>query len=214
MSIIVEFYPQLLAGLTVTLELIACAVPLGIVIGIVISLLRAYGGPVLSVLAYIYQIVFRGTPLLLQLFIIYYGLPRMGIVFSPVSAAIIGFGLCSGAYHSEYLRGALLSVSVGETEAARSLGMSRLQTIISIIIPQMVRRAIPGCSNEITYLIKYSSLAYLVTVIDLTGQGRLIAYKTFRFFDSFLIVGLIYLVLVTIANYLLRYVEEKTRIPG
>jgi polar amino acid transport system permease protein len=103
---------------------------------------------------------------------------------------------------------------VGETEAARSLGMSRLQTIISIIIPQMVRRAIPGCSNEITYLIKYSSLAYLVTVIDLTGQGRLIAYKTFRFFDSFLIVGLIYLVLVTIANYLLRYVEEKTRIPG
>lgn len=214
MSIIVEFYPQLVAGLEVTLQLIVCAVPLGIAIGIVIALLRAYGGSVISVIAYVYQILFRGTPLLLQLFIIYYGLPRVGIVFGPVTAAIIGFGLCSGAYHSEYLRGALLSVSLGETEAARSLGMSKLQTITSIIVPQMIRRAIPGCSNEITYLIKYSSLAYLVTVIDLTGQGRLIAYKTFRFFDTFLIVGLIYLILVTISNYFLRYAENKMRIPG
>jgi polar amino acid transport system permease protein len=214
MSIIIDFYPQLIAGLTVTLQLITCAVPLGILIGISIALLRAYGGPVLSFSAYVYQIVFRGTPLLLQLFIIYYGLPHVGIVFNPVAAAVIGFGLCSGAYHSEYLRGALLSVHEGQTEAARSLGMGRLRTIISIILPQMIRRAIPGCSNEITYLIKYSSLAYLVTVIDLTGQGRLIAYKTFRFFDAFLVVGLIYLALVTMANHLLQYAENKTRIPS
>ena len=92
--------------------------------------------------------------------------------------------------------------------------MGKLQTIRSIVLPQMIRRAIPGCSNEITYLIKYSSLAYLVTVIDLTGQGRLIAYATFRFFDVFLIVGLIYLGLVTIANHLLQLLEQKVRIPG
>jgi len=214
MSLILEFYPHLLAGLAVTMEMIVCAVPLGLLIGIVIAVSRAYGGPLLSPLAYIYQIVFRGTPLLLQLFIIYYGLPRIGILFSPLTAAIIGFALCSGAYHSEYLRGALMSIPLGQMEAARALGMGKIQTINSIMLPQMLRRAIPGCTNEITYLIKYSSLAYLVTVIDLTGQGRLIAYATFRFFDVFLIVGLIYLGLVTITNHLLQYVERKVRIPG
>ncbi len=214
MSLILEFYPHLLAGLAVTLELIVCAVPLGLLIGIVIAVSRAYGGSLLSPLAYIYQLVFRGTPLLLQLFIIYYGLPRLGIVFNPLTAAIIGFGLCSGAYHSEYLRGALMSIPLGQMEAARALGMGKIQTISSIMLPQMIRRAIPGCSNEITYLIKYSSLAYLVTVIDLTGQGRLIAYATFRFFDAFLIVGLIYLGLVTIANHLLQSLERRVRIPS
>ena len=214
MSLLIEFYPHLLAGLAVTMEMIVCAVPLGLLIGIVIAVSRAYGGPLLSPLAYIYQLIFRGTPLLLQLFIIYYGLPRLGIVFSPLTAAIIGFALCSGAYHSEYLRGALMSIPLGQMEAARALGMGKIQTIGSIMLPQMLRRAIPGCTNEITYLIKYSSLAYLVTVIDLTGQGRLIAYTTFRFFDAFLIVGLIYLGLVTIANHLLQYVERKVRIPG
>ena len=214
MSLLIEFYPRLLASLAVTLEMIVCAVPLGLLIGIVIAISRAYGGPIFSPLAYIYQLIFRGTPLLLQLFIIYYGLPRLGIVLNPLTSAIIGFGLCSGAYHSEYFRGALLSIPIGQLEAARALGMGKIQTIRSIILPQMIRRAIPGCSNEITYLIKYSSLAYLVTVIDLTGQGRLIAYATFRFFDAFLIVGLIYLGLVTIANHLLQYLERKVRIPG
>ncbi len=214
MNLIIEFYPHLLSGLAVTMEMIVCAVPLGLAIGIIIAVSRAYGGPLLSPLAYSYQIIFRGTPLLLQLFIIYYGLPRLGIVFNPLTAAIIGFGLCSGAYHSEYLRGALMSIPLGQVEAARALGMTKLQVIRSIMLPQMIRRAIPGCSNEITYLIKYSSLAYLVTVVDLTGQGRLIAYATFRFFDTFLIVGLIYLGLVTIANHLLQYVEQKVRIPG
>jgi len=151
-NLIIEFYPHLLAGLAVTLELIACSAPLGLVIGIVIAVSRAYGGPIFSPLAYIYQIIFRGTPLLLQLFVIYYGLPRLGVVFSPLTAAIIGFGLCSGAYHSEYFRGALLSIPIGQMEAARALGMGKLQTIRSIILPQMIRRAIPGCSNEITYL--------------------------------------------------------------
>jgi len=214
MSLIIGFYPHLLAGLAVTLEMIVCAAPLGLLIGIVIAISRAYGGPILSPLAYTYQIIFRGTPLLLQLFILYYGLPHLGIVLSPLAAAIIGFGLCSGAYHSEYLRGALLSIPVGQWEAARALGMGKLQTISSIILPQMLRRAIPGCSNELIYLIKYSSLAYLVTVIDLTGQGRLIASQTFRFFDIFLIVGLIYLGLVTIANHLLQLLEQKARIPS
>jgi polar amino acid transport system permease protein len=213
MNLLLEFYPHLLSGLAVTLEMIVGAVPLGLLIGIVVALSRAYGGPLLSPIAYIYQLVFRGTPLLLQLFIIYYGLPRVGIVFSPLAAAIVGFGMCSGAYHAEYLRGALLSIPLGQMEAARALGMGKLQTLRSVMLPQMLRRAIPGCSNEITYLIKYSSLAYLVTVIDLTGRGRLIAYATFRFFDAFLIVGLIYLGLTALANHLLQRLERRVRIP-
>ncbi len=214
MSLIISFYPHLLAGLAVTLEMIVCAAPLGFLIGIIIAMSRAYGGPILSPLAYVYQIIFRGTPLLLQLFIIYYGLPRLGIILSPLTAAIVGFSLCSGAYHSEYLRGALLSIPTGQWEAARALGMGKLQTIKSIILPQMIRRALPGSSNEFIYLIKYSSLAYLVTVIDLTGQGRLIAYQTFRFFDVFLIVGLIYLGLVSIASHLLQSLERKFYLPS
>ena len=212
MNLVTEFYPQLLSGLGVTLEMIVCAAPLGYVIGIIIAMSRAYGGPILSPLAYIYQIIFRGTPLLLQLFIIYYGLPYVGIVLNPLTAAIIGFGLCSGAYHSEYLRGALLSIPIGQWEAARALGMTKLQTMKSIILPQMLRRALPGCSNEFIYLIKYSSLAYLVTVIDLMGQGRLIAYRTFKFFDVFLMVGLIYLGLVSIASHLLQSVERRMQV--
>ncbi len=213
MSLIIDFYPHLLAGLAVTLEMIICAAPLGFLIGIIIAMSRAYGGPIVSPLAYTYQIIFRGTPLLLQLFIIYYGLPRLGLILSPLTAAIVGFSLCSGAYHSEYLRGALLSIPNGQWEAARALGMGKLQTIKSIILPQMIRRALPGSSNEFIYLIKYSSLAYLVTVIDLTGQGRLIAYQTFRFFDVFLIVGLIYLGIVSIANRLLQSLERKFSLP-
>ncbi|GAJ22401.1 unnamed protein product, partial [marine sediment metagenome] len=104
---------------------------------------------------------FRGTPLLIQLFILYFGFPSIGIFFSPFAAAVIGFILCSGAYHSEYIRGAIQSIKTGQMMAAEALGMTRSKAILYIILPQALRRAIPGCSNEIIYLIKYSSLAFM-----------------------------------------------------
>ncbi len=214
MSFLIDATPRLLQGLSITLQLIACSVPIGLTIGVVIATGRVYGGAALSSLAWGYQLVFRGTPLLLQLFVIYYGLPHCGIVLSPFVSAITAFGLCSGAYHSEYLRGAILSIPDGQMDAARALGMSRIQSVFSVILPQMLRKAIPGCTNEIVYLIKYSSLAYIVTLVDLTGQGRLIGYATFRFFEVFLIVGLIYLGMVTIAARLLTAVEARVHIPG
>jgi polar amino acid transport system permease protein len=200
--------------MSITVQLIVFSIPIGLVIGVAVALGRVYGGVVLSPLAWGYQLLFRGTPLLLQLFVIYYGLPHCGLVLSPFVSAITAFSLCSGAYHSEYLRGAILSIQGGQMEAARALGMGKIQAIRSIILPQMLRRALPGCSNEIVYLIKYSSLAYIVTLVDLTGQGRLIAYETFRFFEVFLIVGLIYLGMVTIADRFLHAVEKKVHIPG
>ena len=214
MSFLIEIIPRLLEGLYITLQLIVFSIPIGLVIGVAVALGRVYGGILLSPLAWGYQLLFRGTPLLLQLFVIYYGLPHCGLVLSPFVSAITAFSLCSGAYHSEYLRGAILSIQGGQMEAARALGMSKIQAIRSIILPQMLRRALPGCSNEIVYLIKYSSLAYIVTLVDLTGQGRLIAYETFRFFEVFLVVGLIYLGMVTIADRFLRTVEKKVHIPG
>lgn len=214
MSFFIEIMPRLLQGMYITLKLIVFSMPIGLVIGVAVALGRVYGGVVLSSLAWGYQMLFRGTPLLLQLFVIYYGLPHCGLVLSPFVSAITAFSLCSGAYHSEYLRGAILSIQGGQMAAARALGMSKIQAIRSVILPQMLRRALPGCSNEIVYLIKYSSLAYIVTLVDLTGQGRLIAYETFRFFEVFLVVGLIYLGMVTIADRFLHAVEKKVHIPG
>ncbi len=214
MSFVVQVLSSLSRGLLVTLALIICSVPLGLAVGIVVALSRNYGGLLFSPLAWVYQAVFRGIPLLVQLFIIYYGLPRIGLILSPFVSAAVVFSLCSGAYHSEYIRGAILSIPHGQTIAARSLGMKSGQAVRSIILPQVLRKAIPGCSNEIIYLIKYSSLAYLVTVVELMGQGRLIAYETFRFFEVFLIVGFVYLFLVTFAVRLSQALEKKVHVPG
>ncbi|MCK7469967.1 MAG: amino acid ABC transporter permease [Desulfomicrobium escambiense] len=111
--------------------------------------------------------LFRGIPLVVQLFIWYFGLPHIGIYLTPLLASVLGFSLCSGAYHSEYVRGALLSIKQGQMLAAQALGFTKLQMILSIILPQAIRRALPGCGNEIIYLIKYSSLAYMITCIEL-----------------------------------------------
>jgi polar amino acid transport system permease protein len=149
-----------------------------------------------------------------QLFIIYFGLPNLGIYFNAYTAAVIGFILCSGAYHSEYIRGGLFSIKKGQYMAAQSLGFSMFKTMLWVIIPQAIRRALPGCGNELIYLIKYSSLAYIITCIELTGEGKIIATKYFRFTEVFLVIGIYYLILVTLATIGLHKVEKKLYIPG
>ena len=151
---------------------------------------------------------------MVQLFILYYGLPNIGIYFDAYSAAVIGFVLCSSAYHSEYIRGALLSIKTGQLNAASALGMSRVQALLWVIIPQAFRRALPGCGNEIIYLIKYSSLAYIVSCIELTGEARAIAAQSFRFTEAFTVVACYYLALVTIATWLLKKFELFLSVPG
>ena len=121
---------------------------------------------------------------------------------------------CSAAYHSEYIRGALLSIRQGQVHAAQALGMTKLQTILSVVLPQAVRRALPGCGNEIIYLIKYSSLASIITVSDLTGIGRTIAKQTWRNIEVFAALGVYYLLLVTVATLLLRWIERRMTLPG
>jgi polar amino acid transport system permease protein len=206
--------PPLIEGVLVTVKLIILSIPSGLILGILIAVGRVYGNKFISSLCAIYTIFFRGTPLLVQLFIIYYALPSIGIFFSPFMAAVTGFILCSGAYHSEYIRGAIQSIKTGQMMAAEALGMSRIKAVLYIILPQALRRAIPGCSNEIIYLIKYSSLAFMVTCVELTGAGKIIATRHFRYTEVFLVVGIIYLLVVSIVTRFLNILEKKLRIPG
>lgn len=206
--------PPLLEGTVVTLKLIALSIPLGLILGILIAVGRVYGNKFISSFCAVYTLFFRGTPLLILLFILYFGFPSIGIFFSPFAAAVIGFILCSGAYHSEYIRGAIQSIKIGQMMAAKALGMTRSKAILYIILPQALRRAIPGCSNEIIYLIKYSSLAFMVTCVELTGAGKIIASRYFEFTLVFAVVGAIYLLMVSVITKVLNMLEKKLEIPG
>lgn len=206
--------PSVLEGALVTLKLIALSIPLGLISGVLIAVGRVYGNKLISSFCTVYTLFFRGTPLLVQLFILYFGFPSIGIFFSPFTAAVIGFILCSGAYHSEYIRGAIQSIKTGQMMAAEALGMTRAKAILYIILPQALRRAIPGCSNEIIYLIKYSSLAFMVTCVELTGAGKIIASRYFAYTEVFLVVGAIYLLMVSVVTKALNMLEKKLEIPG
>ena len=204
----------LLEGTVVTLKLIFVSIPIGFILGILIAVGRVYGNKLISSFCTIYTLFFRGSSLLVQLFILYYGLPSIGIFLSPFAAAVIGFILCSGAYHSEYIRGAIQSIKSGQMMAAEALGMTKSKAILYIILPQALRRAIPGCSNEIIYLIKYSSLAFMVTCVELTGAGKIIASRYFEYTLVFAVVGAIYLLIVSVVTKILNTLEKKLEIPG
>jgi len=204
----------LLEGTLVTIKLIVVSIPFGFILGILIAVGRVYGNKLISSFCGIYTLFFRGTPLLVQLFILYYGLPSIGIFFSPFVAAVIGFILCSGAYQSEYIRGAIQSIKSGQMMAAKALGMTKSIAILYIILPQALRRAIPGCSNEIIYLVKYSSLAFMVTCVELTGAGKIIASRYFEYTLVFAVVGAIYLLMVSVVTKVLNTLEKKLEIPG
>lgn len=209
-----ELMPALNRGLMTTLALVIPAAVMGFAGGVALGCARVFGGPWLRRCGNILVAVVRGVPLAVQLMMIYYALPMIGVYFEAYGAALTSFTLCSAAYHSEYVRGALLSIRQGQIRAALALGMTTLQTVIWIVVPQAARRALPGCGNEIVYLVKYSSLAYLVTCMELMGEGKVVASDTFRFTEVFLAVGLYYLVLVTIATWFLHWVERRTAIPG
>lgn len=207
-------WPPLWEGLGVSVRLIVLAIPLGYIGGVLIASGRVYGNKLISSFCAIYTLFFRGTPLLVQLFILYFALPSINIYLSPFVAAVTGFTLCSAAYHSEYIRGALQSIKIGQMMAAEAIGMTKLQAVLSIILPQALRRSIPGCSNEIIYLVKYSSLAYMVAVIELTGAGKIIAARYFEYTLVFSVVGAIYLFMVSVVTLALHNLEKKLAIPG
>ena len=209
-----ELITSLNRGLLMSLALIVPSAIGGVCIGVFAGAVRVFGRAWMRLLGNGFAALFRGTPLVVQLFVLYFGLPNLGLYLTPYAAAVIGFILCSGAYQSEYVRGALLSIKSGQYHGAQALGFTNWQTIRSIIVPQAFRRSLHGCGNEIIYLIKYSSLAYVVTCLELTGEGKTIATEYFRFTEVFAIIGLYYLALVTVAIVLLKKLEQRLYIPG
>ena len=214
LSLVREIMPQLLRGTIVTLQLTGIAISMGFIIGIFLALGRLYGNRSISAICNGYIQFFRGTPLLVQLFIVYYGLPRYGIRLSSFTAALIGLGLNSAAYQAEYFRGAIQSIGEGQMMAARAIGMSKFKSIKNIIIPQALRIVIPSWSNELIYTLKYSSVAYMIGAPELMAQAKFITAKNFRYFEVFIVVAFIYLVIVLVLSRILDFIEKKVRIPG
>jgi polar amino acid transport system permease protein len=209
-----EGLPSLLAGAWITLEITAVGLVMGFVLGLLSGLGRVYGSRPLRWLSIAYIELFRGTPLLVQLFLIYYGLPGLGITFSRLDAAFLAMGLNSGAYQAEYLRGSLLAVGQGQMLAGRAIGLSRWQTIWYIILPQALRLAIPAWANEPVALLKSSAVAFLVAVPELMARAKSIAAQTYDPIGAYLAAGVIYLAIVFALDRLLKAVEQRTRIPG
>ncbi len=205
----------LAAGAAVTVEVTAAALVLGSLIGLLVGIGRlnpqrriVYG------LCSAYLVFFRGTPLLVQLFIWFFGLPQFGLMLPAFACGVVGLGMYSGAYVSEIVRGAIQSVDRGQNEAARSLGMSGAQAMRKIIIPQAVVRMIPPLGNEFIALIKNSALVSLLTIHDLMHEGQKIISVSYRSLEVYLVVALIYLVLTSATAGILRLVEKRLRAGG
>jgi polar amino acid transport system permease protein len=206
--------PALLNGAVVTLQYALLALLLGALIGLPLALLRVYGRPPLGRLAGIYGNIFRGTPLMIQLFMVYFGLPQLGVTFPQWAAALLTLGLNSSAYQAEYFRGALQSIGSGQMTAARAIGLSQGKAIRYIILPQALRLALPAWSNEAVSMIKYTAVIFLIAVPDLMGQAKIIASRFFAPIETYLLAAGIYLILVFSMTQLLRAVERKYQTPG
>jgi len=187
---------------------------LGFLLGVLLALGRVYGNRIISGVCISYIEIIRGTPLLVQLFILYFGLPSIGVSLRPIEAAIIGLALNSGAYQAEYLRGSIQSIQSGQMIAARTLGMSKIRSIQNIILPQSLRISIPAWSNELIYLLKYTSIVYFIQVEELTAEGIFIASRNFRYIEIFAMIALIYLVLTILFTSIIDVIEKRLSIPG
>jgi polar amino acid transport system permease protein len=204
-----------LTGLVNTLVLTALGILLGTILGILLAVGRSYGKKPLSLFILIYEKVLRGIPLLVIFFLIYFGLPQIGINLNAITSAILGLGLRSAAYQSQIFRGAINSIPKGQIDAAYSLGMSKLKSVQHIILPQVLRLSIPGWSNEFTILLKDTSIAFTIGVIDLMRQARYIQVREPDLvLVIYLLIAFIYLVFVLSANKGLYYLEKKYQMVG
>jgi cystine transport system permease protein len=184
--------PLLLRGLGYTIELSFGSMAIGIVLGFGLALMRLSRNNTLRRSARVYVSFVRGTPLLVQLFLIYYGLPQFGIRLNPVPSALIGFSLNVGAYTSEILRAAISSIDIGQREAALAVGMTKVQIMWRIVLPQAARLALPPLGNSFVSLVKDTSLAATIQVPDLFRQAQLITARTFEVFTMYISVALVY----------------------
>ncbi len=215
---IIESLPNYLDGMGVTLQLLAVALLIGLVLAIPLGVARASDNKWWSWPVWVFTYVMRGTPLLVQLFLVYYGLAQFEVVresalwpwFSSAwFCAMLTFALNTAAYTAEIIAGAIRAIPFGEVEAARSLGMSRWRVLIRIILPSSMRRALPAYSNEVIMMLHGTSLASVVTLVDLTGAAREMYARTYLPFEAFITVGLFYLALTFVLVGIFRLAEKR-----
>lgn len=204
-----SFWPILSKGLQVTIPLTLVVFVLGTALATIVALIRIRKIKVLDQVVRFYVWIIRGTPLLVQLFIVFYGLPKLGVVFPAIPAAILTFTLSVGAYSSEIIRSAILAVPAGQWEAAKSLGFSYRQTIVKIILPQAAKIAIPPLSNSFISLVKDTSLASTITVTEMFLVTQRITARTYEPFILYVEVALIYLMFCTILSFFQAKLEKK-----
>lgn len=212
-DILVDVLPFLIQGLAVTVKVSLGAFVLAMLIGTVVGIARAESHNARRWLSP-YVEIFRGTPLLIQLFFIYYGLPSIGLTMDNYTAGVIGLGLNGGAYISEIVRGSLYAVATGQQDAAAALGFSWLQGMIHIIMPQAVRVALPPLVNAFSALLKDSSLVSVLAITELTRVGQLIYTRTFRAFEVYLAVGALYFFTIFTVSIVSRQMERRLNLPG
>jgi len=198
----------------VTLEILAISMPISVLLGIALGTARVYGNVIIRGIASAIVITFRGFPVLVTLLLIFFGLSDFGIYVPPFWTAVIGFILCSGSYQSEYVRGAIRSIDVGQSLAARSIGMTKFQEVLYIILPQAVRRAFLGITNELIYLVQYSSLAFVVGVPEMFAVTKTFNSLYFRPVETFTTLAVVYLVMISVLVIFFRGIERRLAIPG
>jgi len=186
----------------------------GLLLGLILALAKKYGNALFKFIADIYIEALRGTPLILQLFVIYFGLPELGLQFDRITAGWIALAANSAAYQAEYFRGAFNSVESGQLLAAKSLGMSNTGIIFNIVLPQSIRFVMPPWSNEVIYNIKNAAITFTIAVPELLAEGQTLAGRDYRIIEIFLTVTVIYIIVVWIINIFLHFIERKIRIPG
>lgn len=209
---VLEVFPRIIKYIHITLSIAILSMGIGLFLGTIFALIGIYKIKFLYPFSKIYISFFRGTPLLVQLFLLYYGIPQILPQFASLnaySAAFIGLSLNSAAYMSEIIRGAINAVDKGQMEACLSVGMSPWQGMKRIILPQAARISIPPLGNTFVSLLKESSLAFTLGVSEMLAQAKMSAAATYKFFESYLTVALIYWIITIFISYGQRKLEEK-----
>jgi arginine/ornithine transport system permease protein len=217
-NVIWENLPLYFGGVLVTLQLLLISLAFGLALAIPLGLMRVSKSPLLNFPAWLYTYVIRGTPMLVQLFLIYYGLAQFEAVresflwpyFSSATfCACLAFGINTSAYSAEILAGSLKSTPHGEIEAAKAMGMSRAKLYRRILLPSALRRALPQYSNEVIMMLHTTSLASIVTLIDITGAARTVSSQHYLPFEAFITAGLFYLCLTFVLVRLFKHAERR-----
>ena len=218
LDLMISSFPKLLNATLVTLKLLSLSLIFGLILGLFFAILRLNKSIFLNKFSYFYSYIFRGTPLLVQIFIIYFGLGQLEFLRSsflwiilkePYWCAIIAFSLNTGAYTSEILRSAFETINKGFIEAGDSLGISKKIIFYKIQIPIAIRQSLPAYGNEIILMLKGTSLASTVTLMDLTGVAKYIISTTFKPIEVFIVAGGIYLFMTFIIHNFIKYLEKK-----